>query len=239
MRVLDTITSGQELDLRSSGHASKDNVIALEREADLEDYTYRVAGCVGEFWTKMCRSHLFPNARLNDAWLIENGIRFGKGLQLVNVLRDLPKDLAQGRCYLPAEQLTSVGLLPEKLLSPVIEPALRPVYNQWLEHAEAHLQAGWTYTNALPRAQVRVRLACAWPVLIGLETVALLKRQNVLDPECRIKVSRKAVKRIIRRTVVWYPFASKWKNLAENARESQTPNFKLQGNFKNQHSSFK
>ncbi len=65
--VLATITSGQELDLRRFGSLSPtesrpagQQIIALETAAELDDYTYRVAGCVGEFWTKICRAHLFP-----------------------------------------------------------------------------------------------------------------------------------------------------------------------------------
>ena len=34
--------------------------------------------------------HVFPDVRLDDRQFIEDGIRFGKGLQLVNILRDLP-----------------------------------------------------------------------------------------------------------------------------------------------------
>ena len=60
--VLDTITSGQELDLRRFAGASAESLVALRTDDELDDYTYRVAGCVGEFWTKMCRAHLFPQA---------------------------------------------------------------------------------------------------------------------------------------------------------------------------------
>ena len=38
------------------------------------------------------------------------GRRFGQGLQMVNILRDLPDDLAQGRCYLPADLLAQHDL---------------------------------------------------------------------------------------------------------------------------------
>ncbi len=123
--LLNIITGGQELDLRrfapleSTLQRAGDKlklelqpIIALQTDAELDDYTYRVAGCVGEFWTKMCRAHLFPKARLDDAQLLANGIRFGKGLQLVNILRDLPADLRKGRCYLPAEKLEPAGLMP-------------------------------------------------------------------------------------------------------------------------------
>src|SRR6266478_1557662 len=114
--VLDTITGGQELDLRRFATAAETRIVALETDEQLDDYTYRVAGCVGEFWTRMCRTHLFPRALLDDALMLAQAIRFGKGLQLVNVLRDLPSDLRLGRCYLPRTNLTTVGLGPGDLL---------------------------------------------------------------------------------------------------------------------------
>src|SRR5208282_2377109 len=71
--VLTTIMGGQELDLRRFGSLGSTEsrptggkIIALETAAELDDYTYRVAGCVGEFWTKMCQAHLFPAAKLDE-----------------------------------------------------------------------------------------------------------------------------------------------------------------------------
>jgi farnesyl-diphosphate farnesyltransferase len=211
--VLDTITSGQELDLRRFAGASAKSLVALRIDAELDDYTYRVAGCVGEFWTRMCRAHLFPEAPVDDAFLLANGVRFGKGLQLVNILRDVAADLRQGRCYLPTDRLAEAGLKPEDLLLPANEPRLRPLYHEYLDRAEAHLQAGWTYTNALPRGCVRVRLGCSWPILIGWETLKLLRAGNALDPERRIKVSRSEVRRLRLRSVLLYPWARAWEKL--------------------------
>jgi len=218
--VLDTITSGQGLDLKRFARVNpKDTstapqkIIALQTEAELDDYTYRVAGCVGEFWTKMCRAHVFPKAKLDDAFLLANGVRFGKGLQLVNILRDLPADLHKGRCYLPSEKLREIGLTPEMLLQPANEPKLRPLYNRYLGLAEAHLSAGWNYTNSLPWRNVRVRLACAWPILIGTKTIRRLRLGNVLDPRRRIKVPRSEVRGIIFRSVLFYPLAARWRKL--------------------------
>lgn len=216
--VLSTITSGQELDLQRFGEANATHIVALRTEAELDDYTYRVAGCVGEFWTKMCRAHVFPKACLDDAALVSDGIRFGKGLQLVNILRDLPRDLKQGRCYLPTEQLQPAQLAPVDLLNPACIEKFRPLYDQWLNVAEEHLAAGWRYTNALPKGAVRVRLACAWPVLIGVKTLARLRRENPLDATQRVKVSRADVKSIIGATVLKYPFARAWENLFARAK---------------------
>jgi farnesyl-diphosphate farnesyltransferase len=210
IEVLQTITSGQELDLRRFGGASASAIVALRTEDELDDYTFRVAGCVGDFWTKLCLAHLFPNAGLDKALLLANGVRFGKGLQLVNILRDLPADLRRGCCYLPAERLVSLPLTPADLLDPAKEPRLRPLYDEYLDRAEGHLFAGWAYTNALPRRAVRLRLACSWPILIGLETLQLLRIGHVLDPQQRIKVSRQRVRRLRLRSVLLYPWRRAW-----------------------------
>ena len=218
--VVNTIIGGQELDLTRFERASESHIATLQTEAELDDYTYRVAGCVGEFWTKMCRAHLFPNARLDDAQLLADGIRFGKGLQLVNILRDLPADLRKGRCYLPFMQLERGDIKPVELLSPANEQKLRPVYNAWLDIAQAHLEAGWGYTNALPFGQIRVRLACAWPVLIGLETLRRLRSETILDGTRRVKVSRAEVRGIMWRTVLFYPMRGKWRSLGNQSKPS-------------------
>ena len=211
--VLQTILSGQELDLRRFAAASAADIVALRSAEELDDYTYRVAGCVGEFWTRICRAHLFASVDLDDAFLLSNGVRFGKGLQLTNILRDLPVDLRHGRCYLPSELLQAEGLLPRDLLESGAEPRLRPLYDAYLDEAEAHLAAGWSYTNALPRRNMRLRLACAWPLLIGRRTLTLLRTGKVLDPGQRLKVNRGEVKRILWRSVVYYPWAKRWERL--------------------------
>jgi farnesyl-diphosphate farnesyltransferase len=216
--VLQTITSGQELDLRRFGGASDKAIVVLRTDDELEDYTYRVAGCVGEFWTKLCLAHLFPNAALDKAFLLSNGVRFGKGLQLVNILRDLPADLRRGCCYLPAERLASLPLAPADLLEPANEPRLRPLYDAYLDRAEAHLRAGWAYTNALPQGSVRLRLACSWPILIGLETLKLLRTGKVLDPRQRIKASRQRVRQLRLRSVLLCPWRGAWERQVTAAR---------------------
>jgi farnesyl-diphosphate farnesyltransferase len=211
--VLDTITSGQELDLRRFAGASTDQINALHTDAELDDYTYRVAGCVGEFWTRMCRAHVFPRHPTDDALLLNNGIRFGKGLQLVNILRDLPIDLRNGRCYLPSERLAEHSLSPADLLISSNEPRMRPAYNCYLDLAESHLLAGWDYTNQIPWQCARVRLACAWPILIGLKTIARLRTGNPLDAQQRIKISRNEVRGILFKTLALYPLPAAWRRL--------------------------
>jgi farnesyl-diphosphate farnesyltransferase len=210
--VLHIITGGQELDLRRFGHASEREIVALASAAELDDYTFRVAGCVGGFWTKLCRAHLFPRAALDEAQFLTDAIRFGKGLQLVNILRDLPRDLREGRCYLPADELRAAGLTPGDLLQPDAIGKLRPVYDRWLATAHGHLEAGWRYTNTIPRNQRRMRLACAWPILIGARTLALLRAGNPLAPARRLKVARGEVRGIMFRSLLALGSSQRWED---------------------------
>jgi farnesyl-diphosphate farnesyltransferase len=211
--VLTTITSGQELDLRRFGKASLEHIFALETDAELDDYTYRVAGCVGEFWTKICRAHLFPHAPLDEKQFIADGIRFGKGLQLVNILRDLPEDYRHGRCYLPMEKLETAGLLPQTLLTPASQTKFLPLYGCYLDQAESHLRAGWNYTNTLPFSQFRVRLACAWPILIGAKTIERLRAANVDQLLQHVKVSRGEIRGMMAGSLLASPFPFWWRKL--------------------------
>jgi farnesyl-diphosphate farnesyltransferase len=181
--LLATIITGQMDDLEQF---PENTVTALPDAAATERYTYLVAGCVGEFWTKMCRAHLPGMAGLDAA----QGIRFGQGLQLVNILRDLPRDLRLGRCYLPVTD-------PARFLEPGNFPLLEPIYRQWLERAAEHLDAGWEYTLSIPASQKRLRLACVWPIWIGRKTIDRLRRANPLAADQRVKVSRWEVYAII------------------------------------------
>ncbi len=217
--VLGVITSGQELDLTRFGHANREAIATLASQDELDDYTYRVAGCVGEFWTKICLVHLSPKPKADNSELIAKGVCFGKGLQLVNILRDIPTDLRMGRCYVPKDRLAVIGLQPVDLLNPGSMEKFRLLYEDLISLAEMHLATGWAYILDLPRSWVRLRLACALPVLIGVKTLNKLREGNVLNSDTLIKVSREEVKRIVRSTVLFYPLNSIWRNLPARLRK--------------------
>src|SRR5881296_2516188 len=197
-QVVGTLSYGMQKDLtRFPGHTAQ-TLAALRTLDDLDEYTYDAAGCVGDFWTRLMCAH---RAALR-AWDVEAmatvGIRFGKGLQLTNVLRDLASDLRRGRCYIPTALLEPAGLKPADLLDSATLPKFRPVLRRLLRIALEHLDQGWLYTMAIPRREVRLRLACAWPILFAVKTLQRLSASpSLLDPEVTLKMTRGEVYRIM------------------------------------------
>ncbi len=200
-QCLEIITSGQAKDLRRFGIANEEGVISsLENDEELDEYAYRVAGSVGEFWTRMSLAHLFKLNAEKEAELFDLGVRFGKALQLINILRDIPEDLRFGRCYIPADRMAEYDLKSDDLLDPNNMEKFRPLYNQYIEVAASHLDAAVEYISMLPYSQFRLRGSCMLPVLIGQRTLTLLRTGNVLDAENRVKVSRDEIKILIKKT---------------------------------------
>lgn len=181
--VLAKIIHGQDLDLERFADTSR--IIALHADGELEEYTYLVAGCVGEFWTNTCVHHLPRYSALPPERLRELGVDYGKALQLVNILRDLPADFASGRCYLPADDAMAALWLEKP-------EAARNEYLRWVRRAADLLEAGRQYVKSLRPA--RLRLGCYLPWELGRQTLSLLATRMPLETKERIKVPRSAVR---------------------------------------------
>ena len=195
--VLTTITDGMLFDLARFPGEDAAGLAALETLEDLDRYTYLVAGCVGEFWTDLHLAHRPRLAGWDAGAMRATGVRFGKALQMTNVLRDVPSDLALGRCYLPARELAALGLTPADVLTPAGAARARPLLMRLLGVALAHYDAAWRYTLAIPRREWRMRLACAWPLLIGQATLEQVAAHPNPFASAPLKVSRGAVRKIL------------------------------------------
>ena len=209
---LGIIIGGQILDLKrfSSG---VNGIPSIEENDELDDYAYRVAGSVGEFWTQMSLDHLFKIKEENEAEIFENGVRFGKALQMINILRDIPADLELGRCYIPRRSLDEHGMSPSDLLDSSKMESFRPLYNEYLDLTDQHLDSAVQYIEMLPHSQFRLRGSCMLPVIIGKKTVSLLRGRNVLDPEKKVKISRSEVKEVVKKVIMAVPFKGSSKRL--------------------------
>ncbi len=196
--IVTTLTTGMEFDLRTFPDERSGRLVALREWDELDRYTYLVAGCVGEFWTKMTYAHVDVRLKRGEPEMLDLGVRFGKALQLVNVLRDCGKDLRIGRCYLPVTMLDAHGLRPEDLLQPGASMRAQPLLFELVQRALGHFRAAIDYAFGLPAFALRLRLACLWPILIGLETLELLVANEAwLEPARASKVTRNDVYRIL------------------------------------------
>lgn len=200
-RVMTTLTQGMEMDLNTFPGGSIADLTALKTFDDLDRYTYHVAGCVGEFWTDLMCAHRKALANWDVHQMSEVGVRFGKGLQLTNIVKDIAHDLQKGRCYIPEMMLTEARLNPRDLLDQNNLSRLRPVLNKLVRLAVEHLDQGWLYTMAIPRYETRLRLACMWPILSAGESLKLVMNSpDLLDPTVKVKIPRSKVYQIMAMT---------------------------------------
>ena len=198
--VLRHITRGQALDVE---RFPPGGLRALESAAPLHEYTYLVAGCVGEFWTDLCFRHLTDFARLPHQRMRELGRGFGMALQLVNILRDAGEDLATGRCYFPADELAAAGLKPEDI--PREPQRFEVVWRRWHAHAQQGLDLGMQYADAVNSR--RVRAASALPALLAARTLALMRSAGPRRLQQKVKMPRHEVRAVMARLA--FTFASR------------------------------
>jgi farnesyl-diphosphate farnesyltransferase len=186
--LLGKITTGQSLDVARFGDPTHPHALATDLE--LHEYTYLVAGCVGEFWTRLCFRHVPKFSDLSETEMSDLGKRYGNGLPLINILRDAHSDLRAGRCYFPLQELKEIGLEPAHIM---LEPGrFEFVLENWREEAQRGLTAGMNYVHAIRNR--RLRAATALPALIGARTLSLLRAAGPSELQRNIKVPRSEVR---------------------------------------------
>lgn len=200
-RVLEIILRGQSLDVER--FELQDGASALPNAEALEEYTYLVAGCVGEFWTNLSAMKLKENFTADPLeTMLERARRFGKGLQLVNVIRDFPKDLRErGRCYWPLPELHAAGMPEGTPLETLLDSqeTVQRVSAPWKKLCREHLAEAMDYVHAVKNR--RTRLATALPVLLAYKTLDAIDAADWQTYLGGIKVNRKIVRRELLRSV--------------------------------------
>lgn len=96
--AFDALVEGVEMDIGSRRY---------ETFGDLYEYCIRVASAVGLMCVEIF-GYSDPRTR-------QYATNLGVALQLTNILRDIPKDLALGRVYLPQEDLRRFGVSEDAL----------------------------------------------------------------------------------------------------------------------------
>lgn len=199
-KVVTTLTMGMEKDLQffTQAQGKKTHINALPNDAALDEYTFYVAGCVGEFWTELSIHHTPALQHWQRKKMSHLGIQFGKALQLTNILRDIAKDAKLNRCYLPETDLQQYNLTTDMLLDKNNNQNFLPVISKWLKQADLHFNDAEEYLLSIPSLSLRLRLASLWPILIGLATLKRIKeKENFLDINVNVKVKRSWVYKML------------------------------------------
>ncbi len=222
--VVCAVIQGMEMDLTVFGE-SADTLQVLQTEEELETYLGWIGGEPGRFWSKVCLEHT-PRWELTarGRWL-EDGIEFGKGLQMINILRDLPMDLKQGRCYIPKERLTTFNLQPADLLAAAGNDRFLTLYHELIDETLDRLRHGLEYALQIPPRHLRLRAAVWWPLTIGLRTLENLRgKTKVLGGPEVTKIKRWEVYGLIGSSLAVLPvnrfLKSTFESMAEGASSS-------------------
>ncbi|HEV2289932.1 MAG TPA: phytoene/squalene synthase family protein [Candidatus Acidoferrales bacterium] len=123
---LHDLISGAEMDLTISSYQTFDA---------LREYCYRVAGTVG-----LCCLYVFG---FSDPHAPELAEKLGIAFQLTNILRDLPRDHAMGRVYLPNEDFARFQCDPQQLGDANASAAIAPLVQFESDRAWQFYREGW------------------------------------------------------------------------------------------------
>jgi len=105
----------------------------IETADDLLDYCRMVASTVGVLCIRVW------GYEGDEA--IDLAVQRGIALQLTNVLRDVGADIANGRCYLPAEELRARGLDPASLAAWSKPDACEALVRSWIDEARSRYES--------------------------------------------------------------------------------------------------
>lgn len=192
MDVVHAVCEGMELDLKIFPPENAREVRALASAQELENYCHLMGGAPGVFWSRLIETT--GPVKIEKEKFLALGCDIGDALQIVNILRDLPRDLRIGRCYFPQDELKANGLTAQELLEQINSPRFEPVKQRWIGWARQKLNSAKTYYSALPKTQLKHRAAVAWPVLWAADTLNKLSAEpNLLDPGHKVKIPRSRV----------------------------------------------
>jgi farnesyl-diphosphate farnesyltransferase len=179
-----------------------ETAVALQNEQAFENYTFLVAGCVGEFWTRVLHVN-YPTSVPDLSEMAQQGVKFGKALQRTNILRDIKKDFAIGRIYLPADRLAEYALSQNTLAENRVEGDLSGFLQEYVDETLTCYAFAIDYICAIPPSFFRLRLAALLPLFIGLQTIMTLtdtiKQRREFYP---VKISRADVYKILLKSIL-------------------------------------
>jgi phytoene synthase len=120
--------------------------------ADLAEYAYGVASTVG-----LMSMHIIG---FSGEEAIPYAIKLGVALQLTNILRDVSEDWAQGRVYLPQDEMAYFGVHEADIAAGQVTPAWRDFMRYQIQRNRTLYEEAWPGIGLL-NADGRLAIAAA------------------------------------------------------------------------------
>jgi farnesyl-diphosphate farnesyltransferase len=184
----------------------------VDDEAELHDYCWVVAGCVGAMLTKLHERRAGSESAERRARRAELAPVVGEALQLTNILLDWPTDVRRGRCYLPASWLAQHGLSPADLAGGN-SPGARELALRLENLAHAALDRVADYLDTVDARHVRYRIFCLWPALWARASIRIAHADPRFPLEGRPKLTRARLWTVALRSLLVLPSAARTRRL--------------------------
>ncbi|PYI09764.1 terpenoid synthase [Aspergillus sclerotiicarbonarius CBS 121057] len=122
----------------------------IETEHDLDRYSAYVASTVGALVLDVIFSHYYCERTPHMTDIRNAAKEMGRAIQCVNIARDIRRDAAIGRVYIPATWLDEVGLTPRDVLQSPDSPVLYWMQDRMLHKADGYYQSSRGAIEELP-----------------------------------------------------------------------------------------
>jgi len=175
--------------------SKKSKLQFLKSMNDLDEYMYYVAGTVGNMLTS-----LFAHFSIKITPAVKQKLEifsesFGKGLQMVNIIRDMTTDLRRGQSYIPDEILEKYRLTRKSIFETKNTEQAQLLFNELIKTAVAHLDNAMSYIITIPKEEARIRLFCLLPVFWAMRTLQKIQENTLMLLEKdKVKISRLMIK---------------------------------------------
>ena len=168
----------------------------LRDVAQLDRYCYHVAGVVGETLTAFFCDHSVEIAKRRRD-LLALSVSFGKGLQMINVLKDIWEDHRRGACWLPRDIFGAAGVELRSLSPGRTGPGFAGALMELVAITHRHLANALRYILIIPARETGIRRSCLWPLGLAVLTLQRIRRTPGFTSGREVRVSRRTVGAVV------------------------------------------
>lgn len=157
---------------------------------DLNDYCYYVAGTVGLYLTELTR--LSDGLNLDK----EKAKKLGIFLQKINIIKDAKMDYNEKRVFWPSSLFDNENPAPYFEDIAYMDKSLE-ILNKMIENATNEFKSSIEYIMSIEKKAQGYRRFCLVSVLMGYETLKLIKNNYDLFTGKALKISKKMTVEIV------------------------------------------